>query len=640
MRPVVVGLIVPLIVGVTNAPPERAAVFTGRVTNGASGSAISGAQVSLRNSTLGTVTDDSGRYVLSVPSASRGTRVELVARRLGFAPASRTVEVTADTVTVDFVLSAVAMQLQELVVTGVPMDAARVRGSVAGALRGVDVAGTGSRAVITGSVVTGSGYRVADSVWNTESYDRITENPFLSAGSNPLSTFSIDVDRASYSNVRRFITQGLRPPKDAVRIEEMINYFAYDAPAPGRGEPFAVVTDVAQAPWQPEHRLVRIALHAPRIDTRELPPSNIVFLLDVSGSMQAPNKLPLVKQSMQLLVDQLRRQDRVAIVVYAGSAGLVLPSTSGAERGRILDAIQRLEAGGSTAGGQGLRLAYKVAREHHIRGGNNRVILATDGDFNVGASSDAEMVRLVEEHRAQGTFLTVLGYGMGNYKDSKLEKLSNAGNGNYAYVDDLMEARKTLVSEFGGTLFTVAKDVKLQVEFNPARVAAYRLIGYENRLLRNEDFDDDAKDAGEIGAGHSVTALYEVIPVGASTATSVRAVGDLRYQQNTVRRGAGTSTELAHVKIRYKAPDGDTSRLLERAVVDRSGAPSDDLGFAASVAAFGMILRDSEHKGRATLDDVLRMAERHRGEDREGYRAEFIRMVERYSRLEVAEARR
>ena len=633
MRPVFVGLLLPLLVGASGGVPQRAVVFTGEVKDAASGNGIMGAQVSVRGATISTVTDNSGRYVLSVSNASRGDSVELVARRLGYSQVVLTARVTSDTVRVDFALTAAMLRLEEVVV---------LKGAAAIGLYGA-TSGNGSigiqRRAGPGSMspTATPGYRIADSLRNTESYDKITENPFLAVGSNPLSTFSIDVDRASYSNVRRFITSGQRPPKDAVRVEEMINYFSYDAPAPARGEPFAIVTEVSRAPWQPEHRLVRIALHAPRIDTRELPPSNIVFLLDVSGSMQAPNKLPLVKQSMRLLVDQLREQDRVAIVVYAGSAGLVLPSTSGAERDRIMDAIEGLEAGGSTAGGQGLRLAYKVARENHIRGGNNRVILATDGDFNVGASSDAEMVRLVEEHRAQGTFLTALGYGMGNYKDSKLEQLSNAGNGNYAYIDDLMEARKVLVAEFGGTLFTVAKDVKLQVEFNPAHVAAYRLIGYENRLLRDEDFDNDAKDAGEIGAGHSVTALYEVIPVGASTAKSVRVVGDLRYQQTTVRSSAGGTAELAHVKIRYKAPDGDASRLLERPVLDRATAPSADLGFAASVAAFGMILRDSEHRGNATLDAVLRLAERNRGEDRDGYRTEFIRMVERYSSLEVAE---
>ena len=636
MRPVFVGLLLPLVMGASGVVPQRAVVFTGEVKDGSSGNGISGAQVSVRGATLSTVTDNAGRYVLSVASASRGDSVELVARRLGYSPVVLTAVVSRDTVRVDFSLAPSTLRLEEVVV---------LKGAAAAGLYDA-ASGIGRRAVQTwarpgATPPTGERrYRVADSLWNTESYDRITENPFLAVGSNPLSTFSIDVDRASYSNVRRFITNGQRPPKDAVRVEEMINYFSYGAPAPARGEPFAIVTEVAQAPWQPEHRLVRIALHAPRIDTRELPASNIVFLLDVSGSMQSPNKLPLVKQSMRLLVDQLREQDRVAIVVYAGSAGLVLPSTSGAERDRIMDAIEGLEAGGSTAGGQGLRLAYKVAREHHIRGGNNRVILATDGDFNVGASSDAEMVRLVEEHRAQGTFLTALGYGMGNYKDSKLEKLSNAGNGNYAYIDDLMEAKKVLVAEFGGTLFTVAKDVKLQVEFNPAHVVAYRLIGYENRLLRDEDFDNDAKDAGEIGAGHSVTALYEVIPVGASTAKSVRVVGDLRYRQTTVQSSAGRNAELAHVKIRYKAPDGDASRLLERAVLDRAAAPSADLGFAASVAAFGMILRDSEHKGNATLDDVLRLAEQHRGQDREGYRAEFIRMVSQYSRMEVADGKR
>jgi Ca-activated chloride channel family protein len=479
----------------------------------------------------------------------------------------------------------------------------------------------------------GVGYATDSAAANTESYNPIDESPFLSARANPRSTFSIDVDRASYSNVRRFITGGNLPPKDAVRIEELINYFPYAYEEPRGDEPFAVSTEVSAAPWSRAHKLVRVAIKGRSVDTEDLPPSNLVFLLDVSGSMQSPDKLPLVKSALRLLVNELRREDRVAIVVYAGAAGLVLPSTPGDRKEAILDAIEGLEAGGSTAGGAGLRLAYDVARRQRIRGGNNRVILATDGDFNVGESSDAAMVRLIEERRGDGIFLTVLGFGTGNLKDAKMEQLADKGNGNYAYVDNLLEARKVLVHEMGGTLLTIAKDVKLQVEFNPARVSAYRLIGYENRALRNEDFADDRKDAGELGAGHAVTALYEVIPVGAEDVESVRGQDPLRYQRGGRSTDAAGGAELMYVRLRYKAPDGDRSRLVEHAVLDRVRAPSLDFTFASAVAAFGMLLRDSEHRGQATMENVIAMAERSKGRDEGGYRAEFVRLAEAAQRL-------
>ena len=488
-----------------------------------------------------------------------------------------------------------------------------------------------SRMAAVADAVGASGYvlrgRYNDN-FHTEAYDHIVENIFLSAASNPVSTFSIDVDRASYSNIRRFLSQGQLPPKDAVRIEEMINYFTYDYPDPSGDHPFSVTTDVSDAPWNSLHKLVRIGIQGQRIDTEDLPPSNLVFLIDVSGSMQAPNKLRLLKSSFRMLVGELRPQDRVALVVYAGAAGLVLPSTPGDEKDVILDAIEALEAGGSTAGGAGIRLAYDVARENHIRGGNNRVILATDGDFNVGASSDAEMIRLIEAKRRQGTFLTVLGFGTGNLKDSKMEKLADHGNGNFAYIDNLSEARKVLVTEIGGTLLTIAKDVKIQVEFNPARVQAYRLIGYENRMLRTEDFNDDTKDAGELGAGHSVTALYEVIPTGVDS-EFLASVDSLRYQTQARPSAASDSQDLLFVKLRYKLPDADDSQLIQQAVLDASaGLPSIDLRFASAVAGFGMLLRDSEYSGELSLGDVLALARGSIGEDSEGYRAEFVRMVE------------
>ncbi|HEX2092877.1 MAG TPA: VWA domain-containing protein [Longimicrobiaceae bacterium] len=469
---------------------------------------------------------------------------------------------------------------------------------------------------------------------NTEEYDRIRENEFRDVALNPLSTFAIDVDPASYSNVRRFLSEGRLPPPDAVRIEELVNYFDYDYPDPSGEHPFSVITEVSAAPWNPAHRLVHIGIQGKRMNAAEMPPSNLVFLVDGSGSMESPDKLPLVKQSLRMLVEQLRPRDRVALVVYAGSAGLVLPSTPGSEKRTILEAIDRLEAGGSTAGGEGIRLAYRVAREGQIRGGNNRVILATDGDFNVGVSSDAELVRLIEEEREHGVFLTVLGFGTGNLKDSKLEQLADHGNGNYAYVDGVQEARKVLVGEMGGTLLTIARDVKVQVEFNPARVRAYRLIGYENRLLAAEDFNDDRKDAGELGAGHSVTALYEVVPVGAATA--VRGVDPLRYQEVRARSQASGSGELMTVKLRYKEPEGDMSRLITHPVPDRQVAPeaaSADFRFAAAVAEWGLLLRGSRFRGQASHEQVLSLARGALGEDRSGYREEFVRLVQSSRRL-------
>jgi Ca-activated chloride channel family protein len=461
-----------------------------------------------------------------------------------------------------------------------------------------------------------------------EQYEHTAENEFLPAVDNPLSTFSIDVDRASYANMRRMIREGRRPPAAAIRIEEMVNYFEYDNPGPAGDEPFAILTDVAGCPWAPDHRLVRIGLQGRRIETKNLPPSNLVFLIDVSGSMQPPNKLALIKAAFPLLVEQLRAQDRVAIVVYAGSSGLVLESTPGDHKRTILDALERLQAGGSTAGGEGIVLAYKVAQEHFTRKGNNRVILATDGDFNVGVTSDGELVRLIEEKRTSGVFLTVLAVGEGNLQDAKMEKLADHGNGNYAYLDDILEAQKVFVNEMGGTLVTIAKDVKIQVEFNPARVESYRLIGYENRMLKREDFEDDRKDAGELGAGHAVTALYEIVPAAKTTGARTR---KLRYTETRVRGGGAASGELLTVRLRYKAPDGDVSREIERTAVDGGGAFASappDFRFAAAVAEFGMLLRDSAFKGGANLGHVIETARSARGHDPQGYRSEFVQLVE------------
>ena len=464
--------------------------------------------------------------------------------------------------------------------------------------------------------------------FNTEDYDNIVENKFLAATQNPLSTFSIDVDEAAYSNVRRYLVGGSLPPAGAVRIEEMINYFDYVYNKPANGEPFTVNTEISDCPWNTKHRLVHIGLQGKEIPVDNLPPSNMVFLIDVSGSMDEPNKLPLVQASLNMLVDQLREKDRVAIVVYAGNAGLVLPSTSGAENIKIKDAIDQLQAGGSTAGGEGIQLAYKIARENFIKDGNNRIILATDGDFNVGISSDDELVRLIEKERNAGVFLSVLGYGMGNYKDNKMQQLADKGNGNHSYIDNINEARKVLVSEFGSTLFTIAKDVKIQIEFNPSRVQAYRLIGYENRMLAAEDFNDDTKDAGELGSGHTVTALYEVIPVGIKD-SFIKTVDPLKYQLNLGEMA--DNPEIMTIKLRYKEPTGDVSKLIKHEVIDSHtplGATSDNYRFSASVAEFGMLLRDSEYKQLASFSQVISLAKTAKGNDGNGYRAEFIRLVE------------
>ena len=570
----------------------------GTVTDAATGQPLESARVSVGPAGSGGVlTNEAGRYLMMGVPAGEHT---LEVRILGYATQERQVIVAAGQVTVaDFAMTGQALESQALAVSGL------------------------SRAAISFP-----GHFFRGGRFNTESYAHIDENDFRLVSASPLSTFSIDVDRTSYANVRRFIQDGERPPADAVRIEEMINYFPYDWGAVTGEHPFAVATEVWEAPWKREHRLVRIGLHARSIDTDNLPPSNLVFLLDVSGSMNYPDKLPLLKKAFALLVDQLRPEDRVAIVVYAGAAGLVVPSTPGDRQDEILAALERLEAGGSTAGGEGIRLAYETAREHFIDGGNNRVILATDGDFNVGASSDAEMVRLIEKERESGVFLTVLGFGTGNLKDSKMEQIADHGNGNFHYVDGLLEARKVLVEEMGGTLLTLAKDVKLQIEFNPVRVAAYRLIGYENRLLADEDFNDDTKDAGELGAGHTVTALYEVVPAGIAVPGD-RDVDALRYQpQDDDPPLSDFDDEMLYVKVRYKEPDGTKSKLLEHAVADRPGAPSTDFRFATAVAGFGMLLRDSEHAGNLALDDVVKLAEQGKGDDPRGYRGEFIRLVE------------
>ena len=461
--------------------------------------------------------------------------------------------------------------------------------------------------------------------WNTEEYKRLQDNNFQEVRTSPLSAFSIDVDTASYSNIRRFLNSGGLPPIDAVRTEELLNYFTYDYPQPTGEHPVAVTTEIGDSPWNPERKLLLLGLQGKNIATENLPPSNLVFLIDVSGSMWSPNKLPLLKTAFKMLAQQLRPQDRVAIVVYAGAAGLVLDSTPGSEKGKIIAKIDSLQAGGSTAGGAGIKLAYKVAKEHFLEGGNNRVILATDGDFNVGASSEGELSRLIEGYRDDGIFLSVLGFGMGNIKDNKMEMLADRGNGNYAYIDNALEAKKVLVSQMAGTLHTIAKDVKIQVEFNPAKVKAYRLIGYENRALADRDFNDDRKDAGDMGAGHSVTALYEIIP--AEDKNFVSSVDPLVFQQTK----SVPSNDWLQIKVRYKQPQSNDSSLMTTRVPDVSATStlsSENFRFAAAVAEYGMLLRNSEFKGQSSYLQALTLARGARGVDEQGYRAEFIKLLE------------
>ncbi len=597
------------------SPQQRS--ITGRVTDINDGSGIPGVNVTVKGTTNGTVTDASGRYSVAV-----GENATLIFAFIGYE--SQNIKVGKRSV-VDVKLSPDIKALQEVVVTGQTpageperdrKDAAKI---MSGRMYGT-------------AIVAQDDYY--EQPHNTEEYDAINENIFHEALKNPLSTFSIDVDAASYSNMRRFINNGDRPPKDAVRIEEMVNYFDYDYKQPGNEHPFQVITEISTAPWNKAHKLVHIGLQGRNIPTKDLPPSNLVFLIDVSGSMDQPNKLPLLKASFKMLVDQLRDEDHVAIVVYAGAAGLVLEPTGGEEKHKIIDALDKLHAGGSTAGGAGINLAYEVAKEHFKAKGNNRVILATDGDFNIGESSNASMERLIEEKRKDGVFLTVLGFGMGNYKDSKMEILADKGNGNYAYIDNITESRKVLVNEFGGTLFTIAKDVKIQVEFNPSRVKAYRLIGYENRMLKSEDFNNDKKDAGELGSGHTVTALYEIVPVGGEDVAG--SIDPLKYQSVKVDPARKISDELMTIKLRYKKPDEDVSRLIVHPLLDSNTSlarTSDNFRWSASVAAFGMLLRESEYVKNFSYDQVVQLAEGSKGIDKEGYRIEFINMVKSFGHV-------
>ncbi|RYU81078.1 YfbK domain-containing protein [Hymenobacter persicinus] len=589
----------------------------GRITDRSNGQGLGGVTILVKGTTVGAASNSDGTYRLLLPKGA----TTLVFSSIGYNQEERSIPASGR---VDVGLSADQKQLSEVVVTGLygRVAGVQISGYSAGKMRKGKNQGY---APVAADVRYGSALpRPAPG--EGESYAAIQENGFRPTLKEPLSTFSIDVDAASYSNVRRFLHQGQLPPPDAVRVEEMLNYFTYDLPQPSGTDPFSVTTELAVCPWNPEHQLLHVALQGRRISTAQLPPANLVFLIDVSGSMAEENKLPLVQAGLRQLVRELRPQDKVALVVYAGAAGLVLPATPGSRPGEILRAIDKLSAGGSTAGGAGLRLAYQVAREQFQQEGNNRVILATDGDFNVGESSDDALEHLIVQERESGVFLTVLGVGQGNLQDSKMERLADKGNGNYAYLDNLDEARRVLVRQFGGTLFTLAKDVKLQLEFNPARVQQYRLVGYENRALAAEDFNNDRKDAGELGAGHTVTALYELVPPGAPTG-----IDALKYQSNPAPVAvAPASAEVMTVKLRYKEPQGQQSRLLERTL---RGAPvpvaqaSENLRFAAAVAQFGMLLRQSDYRGNATYPTTLQLAKDARGRDEDGYRAELVRLV-------------
>ncbi len=601
LRATMFGLLVAIIsLGNVNA---ETFIVKGKVTDAADGSGIIGCTVQVKGTTRSTITNVDGEYTIR---ADKGEK--LVFSYIGYE--KQEAEVKSERLNIRLKTS--SQVLEECVVVGY------------GTQKMVSLCGAVGHATpgIMASRMDADGM-------NAEEYKEIAENNFKTVSESPLSTFSIDVDAASYSNMRRYINKGELPPADAIRTEELINYFSYDYPQPTGNDPVKITTEVGACPWNVKHRLVRIGLKAKEIPTDKLPVSNLVFLIDVSGSMYGPQRLGLVQSSLKLLVNNLRDEDKVAIVVYSGSAGEKLPSTSGSDKQKIREAIDELTAGGSTAGGAGIKLAYKMAKQNFVKGGNNRIILCTDGDFNVGVSSDEGLEKLIEQERKSGVFLTVLGYGMGNYKDSKMQVLAEKGNGNHAYIDNLQEANRVLVNEFGTTMHTVAKDVKLQIEFNPSQVQAYRLIGYESRLLKDEDFNNDAKDAGEMGAGHTVTAFYEVVPAGVKSDFTGK-VDDLKYQKTKPAPAVtNNSKELLTVKLRYKAPDGNTSKKIEQPLIDdKKEKVSSDFRFASAVAMFGQLLRDSDFKGDATYDKVISLAKTSLDNDEKGYRREFIRLAE------------
>ncbi|KAA0993794.1 vWA domain-containing protein [Dyadobacter aurulentus] len=563
---------------------------------------LSGAIVSLKGGGIRAVTDSTGKFSITVPAYTKSIQVAapgFVTRQIPLTSASN----------IQIILQQLALPVSD---AAVAYESAPKR----------------VENQLTKSIVIGYSGAAIRQRANTEAYKVVNETGFTIAGQQAVTTFAVDVDRASYSNVRRFLNNGNLPPADAIRIEEMINYFDYAYPQPKGEHPVAIHTELTDSPWNKGLKLLHIGLQAKTIPTDNLPASNLVFLIDVSGSMMDENKLPLLKQAFKLLVDQLREKDQISIVAYAGAAGTILPPTSGKEKVKIKTALDELEAGGSTAGGEGIQLAYKLAKTHFLPKGNNRVILATDGDFNVGLSSEGDLQRLIEEKRKDGIFLSVMGFGMGNYKDNLAETLADKGNGNYAYIDNIQEAQKEFVHEFGGTLFTVAKDVKVQIEFNPAHVQAYRLIGYENRALKNEEFHDDKKDAGEMGSGHTVTAIYEIIPAGSKNAYLPK-TDELKYQKPN-STDLGKTNEMLTIKVRYKKPDQNESVLFDLPVKNSSKsleASSENVRFASAVAQFGLLLRSSDFKGNASYTNVISLAKGAFGKDEEGYRSEFVKLV-------------
>lgn len=618
-------------------------IVAGKVTDADTGEPLIGANILILNTKWGAATDVDGYFKIN--SVPPGT-YELKASYVGYAAQSIKdvklkgfdslfIEIKLKT---DFTLAEICVVESKPLVKKYTTNTCRVTTSENISVRGGRRDEVGY--YIEGINVEAGGFEAGfnqyhqSAPWNTEEYNTIVENEFLNAFGNPISTFSIDVDAASYSNARRFIQSGQLPPRDAVRVEEFINYFDYVYPQPADDLPFAVFTELGNCPWNENNYLLHIGIKGKELTKEEENFSNLVFLLDVSGSMQDENKLPLLKRSFKFLVNNLNAYDKVAIVVYAGSAGLILPTTYGKEKNKILAALDELHAGGSTAGGAGIQLAYKIAKENFIEGGNNRIILATDGDFNVGVSNTSELVEMIEKKRDEGIFLTILGYGMGNYKDGRLEELADKGNGNYYYIDNILEAKKIFDHDLMGTLFTIAKDVKIQIEFNPFKVKGYRLIGYENRILKKEDFDDDKKDAGELGAGHTVTALYEIEPMKEKINYDDKE--DLRYQISELSPEAKYSNELLTLKLRYKLPDENESKLISSVVTDNVESiesASENFNFSAAVAGFAMLLRDSKFKGDADFEMIEKLADENIGEDKYGYRDEFISLVKRANRL-------
>lgn len=634
--------------------------IVGKVTDAETGEPLIGANVVIENTKLGAATNIDGNYIiLNVPEGTytiigkyigyKDTKIEQV-----IITSKLTTEVNVTLKSEVYELGLVTIVTEKPLINKNVTNSCSVISPDNTSVRGVNgvvstqtgVVNQNSNIHVRGGRSDGIAYYVDgvlvndpvfggahalginDRQFNTEEYNTIVENDFLESMSNPLSTFSIDVDAASYSNARRFINENTIPPRDAVRVEEFINYFDYNYPQPKDGSPFSITTEIGECPWNKDNYLVHVGIKGKELSDEDKRQSNLVFLLDVSGSMQPENKLPLVKKSMKMMLDKISPDDKVSIVVYAGAAGLVLPSTYVSDKHKILNAIDRLNADGSTAGGEGILLAYKTAEENFIEGGNNRIILATDGDFNVGVSNTSDLVQLIEEKKKSGIYLTILGFGMGNYKDGRLEELADKGNGNYYYIDNFMEAKKVLGHEITSTLFTIAKDVKIQVEFNPAKVLSYRLIGYENRMLKKEDFEDDKKDAGELGAGHTVTALYEVIPV--KEVAAIQGYENLRYQEHRLKYEAVSSKEVLLFSIRYKEPDEDTSKLLTKTLEldpEKEMEVSENFLFSSAVAQFALLLRDSQFKGTSNFDSVISLAEDSKGQDEFGYREEFISLV-------------